>query len=80
MHRFIHLIFFWFICLFLTPLHVVFDEFIRKVNQGRDRLGCGYLGTRIAHVHITSHTTEPLRWVSQINAFLYFRPYSSARS
>ena len=48
---------------------VVFDEFIRKVNQGRDRLGCGSFGTRIAHVQITSDATELLRCVSQINAF-----------
>ena len=63
MHRFIHLIFF--VDLFVVNTFACsFDEFIRKVNQGRDRLGCGYLETRIAHVHITSHATEPLRCVS----------------
>ena len=71
--------FFLFICLFLTPLHVLFEEFISKVNKWSDRLGCGSVLPRSAHVHITSHATEPLPCISQIKAFIYSRPYSSAR-
>ena len=57
-------------------------EFIRKFNQGRDRLGCGSFGTGVAYVHITNDATELLRYfrrISQIpvNAFILFRPYSS---
>ena len=55
-------------------------EFIRKFNQGRDKLGCGSFGTGVAHVYITNDATELLRCISQIpvNAFILFRPYSSA--
>ena len=71
--------FFLLIFLFLTPLHVLFEEFISKVNKWSDRLGCGCFVPRSAQVHITSHTIELLRCISQVKAFIYFRPHSSAR-